>query len=526
MPSSTCARSRRTPGRASPASRPSGACGPPSRRARTRAASCAAPSTSCSSAGISSSVIARAAARCTADGNTSFDDCDAFTWSFGCTGRCPRRSDASERDHLVHVHVRRRARAGLEHVDRELVVVPRRRLTSSAASWIAFATRPCRGRRGGRSPVALAPLIAASAGISRASIGSPEIGKFSTARWVCAPHRASIGHPTSPIESCSIADTVDAIDAPVASTATRDTVTVDHGRLRVPGLLPLGADDTPYRLLTTDHVSTFEAGGRRFLQVEPEALTLLTSRAMLDIAHLLRPGHLAQLRAILDDPEASPNDRFVALELLKNACIAAGGVLPSCQDTGTAIVKGKKGEHVLTGGGDERGDRARHLRHLRRRQPALLADGAAHHVRGEEHRHQPAGRDRDRRRSTATRTSSCSWPRAAARPTRACCSRRRRRCSTRRRLMRWLDEKLRTLGTAACPPYHLALVIGGTSAEYTLKTAKLASARYLDTLPDDRQRARPRLPRRRARAAGARAHPGSSASARSSAASTSATTCA
>src|SRR5258707_1515294 len=117
-------------------------------------------------------------------------------------------------------------------------------------------------------------------------------------------------------------------------------------------MLPLGADDTSYRLLTTDYVSSFEAGGRRFLQGDPEALTLLTSQAMFDIAHLLRPGHLAQLAAILDDPEASPNDLFVATELLKNACIAAGGVLPSCQDTGTAIVKGKKGELVLTGGGD------------------------------------------------------------------------------------------------------------------------------------------------------------------------------
>src|SRR6266404_7856961 len=117
-------------------------------------------------------------------------------------------------------------------------------------------------------------------------------------------------------------------------------------------LLPLGSDETPYRKLTSDHVSTFEAAGQTFLRVEPEALTLLTRQAMRDISHLLRPGHLAQLRAILDDAEASPNDKFVALELLKNACIAAGGVLPSCQDTGTAIVKGKKGELVVTGGGD------------------------------------------------------------------------------------------------------------------------------------------------------------------------------
>ena len=129
-------------------------------------------------------------------------------------------------------------------------------------------------------------------------------------------------------------------------------------------LLPLGPDDTPYRLLTTDHVSTFEAAGQRFLQVEPEALTLLTRQAMRDIAHLLRPGHLAQLRRILDDPEASANDRFVALELLKNANIAAGGVLPVCQDTGTAIVMGKKGQYVLHRRRRRGGDRPRRLRHL------------------------------------------------------------------------------------------------------------------------------------------------------------------
>src|SRR6185436_10140525 len=118
-------------------------------------------------------------------------------------------------------------------------------------------------------------------------------------------------------------------------------------------LLPLGADETPYRLLTADHVSTFEAAGKTFLKVDPEALTLLTREAMRDIAHLLRPGHLAQLARILEDPEASANDRFVALELLRNANIAAGFILPSCQDTGTAIVMGKKGQHVLTEGSDE-----------------------------------------------------------------------------------------------------------------------------------------------------------------------------
>ena len=118
-------------------------------------------------------------------------------------------------------------------------------------------------------------------------------------------------------------------------------------------ILPLGVDAAPYRLLTRDYVSTFEAVGQTFLRIEPKALTLLAQQAMRDIAHLLRPGHLTQLRAILDDPEASPNDKFVALDLLKNATIAANGVLPMCQDTGTAIVMGKKGQFVVTGGGDE-----------------------------------------------------------------------------------------------------------------------------------------------------------------------------
>src|SRR5690349_13859706 len=118
-------------------------------------------------------------------------------------------------------------------------------------------------------------------------------------------------------------------------------------------ILPLGSDSTPYRLLTKDYVSTFEAGGKTFLQVDPKALTLLTQNAMRDIAHLLRPGHLAQLKKILDDSEASANDKFVALDLLKNANISAGGVLPMCQDTGTAIVMGKRGQQVLTPGDDE-----------------------------------------------------------------------------------------------------------------------------------------------------------------------------
>ena len=143
-------------------------------------------------------------------------------------------------------------------------------------------------------------------------------------------------------------------------------------------LLPLGPDETEYRRLALPPGTVVEAAGRTFLEVDPATLTALVREAMRDIAHLLRPGHLAQLRAILDDPEASPNDRFVALDLLKNACIAAGGVLPMCQDTGTAIVMGKKGRARAHRRRRRGGHLPRHLRHLRRAQPALLADGAAH----------------------------------------------------------------------------------------------------------------------------------------------------
>jgi fumarate hydratase class I len=248
-------------------------------------------------------------------------------------------------------------------------------------------------------------------------------------------------------------------------------------------LLPLGADETPYRLLTADYVSRFEAGGRRFVQVEPEALTLLTKTAMFEIAHLLRPGHLAQLRAILDDQEASPNDVFVATELLKNACIAAGGILPSCQDTGTAIVKGKKGEQVLTGGGDREAIAEGIYRtyaedNLRYSQMAPLttyeekntgtnlpAEIEIEAVDGDAYKLLFMAKGG----GSANKSLLFQETKALLNPD---------------SLMRWLDEKLRTLGTAACPPYHLALVIGGTSAEQTLKTAKLASARYLDTLPN------------------------------------------
>jgi fumarate hydratase class I len=249
-------------------------------------------------------------------------------------------------------------------------------------------------------------------------------------------------------------------------------------------LLPLGSDDTPYRLLTRDGVSTFSAGGDTFLRVEPELLTLLTREAMRDIAHLLRPGHLAQLGRIFDDPDASANDRFVALELLQNACIAAGGVLPSCQDTGTAIVKGKKGQFVVTGGGDEaalaRGVfetyRDANLRYSQlapltmwdevNTKTNLPAEIKIQAVDGSAYKFLFMAKGG----GSANKSFLFQETKALLNPA---------------RLIEFLDEKLRTLGTAACPPYHLAVVIGGTSAEFALETAKLTSARYLDTLPTE-----------------------------------------
>jgi fumarate hydratase class I len=249
-------------------------------------------------------------------------------------------------------------------------------------------------------------------------------------------------------------------------------------------LLPLGPDATPYRKLTSDHVSTFEAAGKTFLKVEPEALTLLAREAMRDISHLLRPGHLAQLRAILDDGEASPNDKFVALELLKNANIAASGVLPSCQDTGTAIVMGKKGQQVWTGGGDEeaiaRGIYQTYTTaNLRYSQLAPLdmykeantgsnlpAQIELYATDGDAYKFLFFAKGG----GSANKSLLFQETKALLNPS---------------SLMKFLEAKLRGLGTAACPPYHLAIVIGGPSAEYCLKTAKLASARYLDTLPPE-----------------------------------------
>ena len=251
---------------------------------------------------------------------------------------------------------------------------------------------------------------------------------------------------------------------------------------RYADLLPLGEDTTEYRQLTVDGISARSAFGRDFIEVEPDVLALLTETAMRDIAHLLRPGHLRQLRSILDDPEASGNDRFVARDLLQNACIAAGGVLPMCQDTGTAIVMGKRGQQVLTDGRDEehiaRGVYDAYTKlNLRYSQLAPLtmweekntgsnlpAQIELYATGGDAYKFlfMAKGGGSANKSYLYQETKAVLSPGAMA---------------------KFLEEKIRSLGTAACPPYHLAIVVGGTSAEFALKTAKYASARYLDTLP-------------------------------------------
>jgi len=251
-------------------------------------------------------------------------------------------------------------------------------------------------------------------------------------------------------------------------------------------MLPLGPDTTPYRLVTTEGIRTVEAAGRTFLAVEPEVLRLLTFDAIRDIQHLLRPGHLRQLRAIIDDPEASPNDRFVALDLLKNANVSAGGVLPMCQDTGTAIVMGKRGQHVLTEGPDEapitRGifDAYQQL-NLRYSQMAPLSmweernTGNNLPAQVEIYADTKPGHELEyellyiaKGGGSANKSFLYQETKALLNP---------------KSFREFLDTRLRSLGTAACPPYHLAIVVGGTSAEYALRVAKYASARYLDSLP-------------------------------------------
>jgi fumarate hydratase class I len=247
-------------------------------------------------------------------------------------------------------------------------------------------------------------------------------------------------------------------------------------------LLPLGADDTEYRLVTTEGVSTFETPEGTFLKVDPEAIRRLTAEAMHDIAHFLRPGHLQQLRNILDDPEASDNDRFVALDLLKNAAIAAGGVLPMCQDTGTAIVKGKKGQFVFTGGGDEE----------------AIAHGIYDTYQTSNLRYsQMAPLDMYTEKNTGTNlpaeikisaTDGAAYKflfmaKGGGSANKSFLYQETKALLNEATLLPWIFDKMQSLGTSACPPYHLAVVIGGTSAELAVETAKLASARYLDSLP-------------------------------------------
>ena len=247
-------------------------------------------------------------------------------------------------------------------------------------------------------------------------------------------------------------------------------------------ILPLGDDTTEYRLIGTEGVSQVETPLGTFLKVEPEAITLLTQTAMRDIAHLLRSSHLQQLANILDDPEASANDRFVALDLLKNAGIAAGGVLPMCQDTGTAIVKAKKGQFVMTGGNDEeaiaRGVYDTYLTsNLRYSQMAPLnmydEKNTGNNLPAEI---KIAAVDGDAYKFLFMAKGGGSANKSYLfQETKALLNE--------KTLLPWVFEKMITLGTAACPPYHLAVVIGGTSAEQAVETAKLASARYLDSLP-------------------------------------------
>jgi len=246
--------------------------------------------------------------------------------------------------------------------------------------------------------------------------------------------------------------------------------------------LPTGADETPYRLLTTEGVSTVEAAGRTFLTVAPEALSLLAKTAMRDIAHLLRPAHLAQLRRILDDPEASPNDRFVALDLLKNANIAAGGVLPMCQDTGTAIVMGKRGMSVLTDGHDEE--------HLSR---GIYDAYTQLNLRYSQLAPLTMWEERNTGNNLPAQIELYVSPyntydflfmaKGGGSANKSYLYQETKAVLNEQAMMAFLEEKVRALGTAACPPYHLAIVVGGTSAEYALKTAKYASAKYLDGLP-------------------------------------------
>ena len=249
-------------------------------------------------------------------------------------------------------------------------------------------------------------------------------------------------------------------------------------------LFPLGHDDTPYRLISTDHVRTVETPLGTYLQVDPEALTLITQEAMREIAHFLRPGHLQQLSNILGDPEASDNDRFVALDLLKNSAIAAGGVLPMCQDTGTAIVKAKKGERVSTGGGDEEAI-ARGVFNTYQTSNLRYSQMAPLNMYDEVNTGNNLPAEIKISATDGDAYKFLFMAKGGGSANKSYLFQETKALLNEKALLPWLFEKMKTLGTAACPPYHLAVVIGGTSAESAVETAKLASARYYDHLPTE-----------------------------------------
>ncbi len=249
-------------------------------------------------------------------------------------------------------------------------------------------------------------------------------------------------------------------------------------------LLPLGKDDTKYRLVSKEGVKVVQLGDRQFLEVSPEALSKLTAEAIHDISHYLRPDHLQQLANIIKDPEASPNDRFVATDLLKNANISAGGILPMCQDTGTALVMAKKGQHVLTTSNDEVAisqgiyDAFTNL-NLRYSQLAPVTTWEEKNTGN----NLPAQIEIYADSDHADEYNFLFIAKGGGSANKSFLYQETKAVLNPKAFMAWLDEKLRSIGTAACPPYHLAIVIGGTSAEHTVKTAKLASTKYLDSLP-------------------------------------------
>jgi fumarate hydratase class I len=249
-------------------------------------------------------------------------------------------------------------------------------------------------------------------------------------------------------------------------------------------LLPIGEDKSEYRLLSSDGISTFSADGKEFLKVSPAVIENLTEVALHDISHYLRSEHLAQLANILKDPESSPNDRFVALDLLKNANISAGGVLPMCQDTGTVIVMGKKGQQVLTTEKDELSIskgvyQAFTKLNLRYSQLAPVSTWEEKNTGN----NLPAQIEIYSDTDHADEYNFLFIAKGGGSANKSFLYQETKAVLNPKSFLTWLDEKLRSLGTSACPPYHLVVVIGGTSAEFTVKTAKLASTKYLDSLP-------------------------------------------